>query len=145
MRRFALDAIETATGGSVRRYERSQYYGTVADKFFHLRTRQRDEQDGGWIRYWFGIRDDWWQAEDFFVLVCDLDFVLVIPVSEWLPHMERFSASGRGTPSQARQPHIYWRDDVYELREKIRETYPLGLNVRRWLNRFDLLTNSGSP
>ncbi len=137
MRRFALDAIEAATEGPVSRLQRSQSYRTATGRSFHLRTRQRDEQKGGWNRYWFEIRDECWQAGDFFVLVCDLDFVVVVPVAQWLPHMDRFSISKPGTSTQARQPHIYWRDGVYELREAVRDN-ALVLDVRPWLNRFEL-------
>lgn len=138
MRRFALTQIEAATGGPASRLEKSQYR-SAGGKAFQLRTRQRDQQAGGWIRYWFGIPDKYWRPENFFVLVCDLDFALVVPASEWLPHIDLFSTSRAGTPGQARQPHIYWRDREYRLKERLRDPHPLDLNVHHLVNRFDLL------
>lgn len=133
MRRRALDGVGVAAGGNATRRQ-SQTYRTPGGKEFHLRTRQRDEQDGGWARYWFGIRERLWRPEDYFVLVCGFDFVLVVPVSAWLPYMDRFSVSNAG-PEQARQPHIYWRNGTYELREASR-TDPLVLDVRPWVDNF---------
>lgn len=74
------------------------------------------------------------------MLVCDLDFVLVVPVAEWLPHIDRFSISKPGTSGQARQPHIYWRDKEYRLKERIRDPHPFDISVRHLVDRFDLLS-----
>lgn len=140
MRQFALAQIRSAVGaGAVRVRGAGETYSLPNGKRFHLRTRQRDEQRSGWIRYWFGIQDKNWQANEYFVLVCDLDFVLIVPVRDWLPYMSRFSISHPGTDRQARQPHIYWRDDRYELREAVRDN-PLVLDCNRWVNKFELLT-----
>lgn len=140
MRQAALESIRAIAGRNATRVDGQTY--RVDGKQFHLRTRQRDEQTGGWIRYWFGIRDHLWQPDHFFVLVCHFDFVLVVPVSEWVPHMDRFSISNSGTPEQARQPHIYWRGSSYELREASRGV-SLKLDVRPWVNNFSLLTQGG--
>ena len=137
MRRLALEAIHRATGLWPVRTD-GQTYRLPNETKFHLRTRQRDEQAGGWVRYWFGIQEHLWRPADFFVLVCDLDFVLVVPVSEWLPHMEHFSISDPG-PGQSRQPHIYWRGSTYELREASRSV-PLTLDVRPWVDNLSVLS-----
>ncbi len=137
MRRFALDRVRAATGKHATRMD-GRTYSFVSGTQFHLRTRQRDVQAGGWTRYWFGIRDHLWQPEDFFVLVCEFDFVLVVPVVEWLPYFDRFSVSSPGTPEQARQPHIYWKGTTYELREASRSV-SLTLDVGRWVDNFALL------
>ncbi len=138
MRRLALDGVRAATGRDSSRRGGSQTYRTSTNRQFHLRTRQRDPQNNGFMRYWFGIRDGLWQSGDFFVLACDLDFVLVVPVTAWLPHMDKFSISHPNSPEQNRQPHIYWMNDVYELREGTRGD-ALVLNVHQWVNNFNLL------
>ncbi len=137
MRRFGIEKMRAVTGEHPTRGH-GETYSLANGTEFHLRTRQRDVQGGGWIRYWFGIRDHLWRPEDFFVLVCEFDFVLVVPVVEWLPHFDRFSVSSPGTSQQARQPHIYWRGTSYELREAS-TSVSLTLDVRRWVDNFALL------
>jgi hypothetical protein len=137
MRSHALARIEDATGGRPRRLGRGreETYRSASGSVFYLRTRARDDRTHGRRAYWFGLREDCWEnPEHFFVLACDLDFALVVPVREWVPHRDRFSVSMRGTPQQARQPHIYWEGTSYELREAT-----LTLDVRPWIDRFDLL------
>ncbi len=132
MRRSALASIRETTGLDASR--KGQTYRLPLGQEFHLRTRQRDERPGGWTRYWFGMREDLWRPEDFFVFVCDSDFTLVVPVVEWLPYMGQFSVSMRRTSAQARQAHIWRHGTTYELREG-----SLKLDVRPWVNNFGVL------
>lgn len=139
MRRFALDQIAEATGGSAERIEaRSQTYRCVNGAIVHVRTRQRDER-GPTKVYWFGVREECWNEDEFFAFVCAHDFVVVVPVRDWLPYHDTICLSGGDGPNPARQPHLYWGDGRYELREG-----DLAVDLTPWVNRFDLLTMGGS-
>lgn len=142
MRALAMNAIARVLGGPSLQVggNGAQTYRCRSGAIIHLRTRFRDPQANGNFRYWFGLRDECWKAGEYFVLVCDRDLVLVVPVDEWLPHIDHFSVSKAGTANQSRQPHIIWdpSTDVAVLREG-----HLTLGVNQWRGRFDLLAAGG--
>lgn len=138
MRSRLLDALQQRDGSRPVQVGTNgqQTFRTAAGSVFHLRTRFRDRQASGKFRYWFGIRDDCWVAGQFFALVCDRDFVLIVPVDDWLPHIEHFSVAKAGTPAQARQPHIVW-DSIANSGELVEGE--LRLDIAPWQDRLDLL------
>lgn len=140
MRIWALDEIRFVTGAPSRRLPGgAQSYVSSGGRRFHLSTRSRDETNDGWDIFWFGIMDRYWQPDEFFVLVCGIEFILVVPTNEWIPYQDRLPVSAPGTPRQSRQPHIHWRDEECLLREGRRGLNPLTLDVSQFVGAYHLL------
>ena len=110
---------------------RGQSYRTEDGRAVHVRTMRRYDRGEGRYSYWFGISEELWRAEDLFVLVCDTDTIIVMPVADLLPYKALIAPAKNGTE---RQPNIWWVDGRFELRASGEQ-----IDVSAWADRFDLL------
>ena len=138
MRNAALERIATATGGKPNRVGRgnAQTYQVGDGPRIYLRTRARDERQGDHHVYWFGLRLACWDDPNaWFVLQCDLDFAIVVPVEDWLPYKDRIGSTETG---DQHQPHVHKEGNRIELREST----GLVLDVKQWVDNWEELRDA---
>lgn len=73
-----------------------------------------------------------WQPGEYFVLACDTDGIMIVPVDEWLSLMEVIPKAKNGSELQ---PNVWKLGEHYELRVK----GGTPIEVTEWVGRFDLL------
>ena len=128
LERQALEAVEATTGFPPARVEpREKTFETCSGKRFYLRTYAGRTPD-----WFFGVKKEFWNPDEYFVLVCNgRPSNFVIPINDLLPLERRFPLDRGGNRKlRVDRPQGEWA---------LINPYP-PLPIRKYLEAFHLLS-----